>query len=99
MPTVKDVVYKIVRKRNPALAEYYYHHRHESIIPNDMHVQKLFNEEYRFWRDELKLLHIPSRELNKSLILFKQQVEKGKFLDGFEQHVLPLAVAYWCFQE
>ena len=97
MPTVKDVIYKVVKKQNVALAEYYSVYREESKIENDMQVKKLFKEEAIFWAKEIDLLHIPSKVRTELYNKLREALSSRNYINVFENDIAPVIASYWRF--
>ena len=94
MPTVKDVIYKILEKQNPPYAWYYQSRRRQSTIPNETHITRLFKEECVFWTNEISSTNIPTSELRIVLQeLYKASCGKD-FVEYFEHHFLPVLLKY-----
>lgn len=97
MPTVKDVIYKVVKKQNVALAEYYLAYREESKIENDMQVKKLFQEEAIFWATEIDTLHIPSKMRKILYQKLREALSSRDYINVFENDIAPVIALYWRF--
>lgn len=100
MPTIKDVVYKIIKKEDKALAAYYYEFKPKED-PNikGYRVHEIFDREVDFWINELTILPIDSKTLENTVYDLHVKTGLGLFFDVFENTVLPLLLKHWKFEE
>lgn len=100
MPTIKDVVYKIIKKEDKALAAYYYEFKPKED-PNikGYRVHEIFDREVDFWINELTILPIDSKTLENAVYDLHVKTGLGLFFDVFENTVLPLLLKHWKFEE
>lgn len=99
MPTIKDVVYKILKEKNTPLAEYYQEYREERNEGiKGYKVQQIFWQEYDFWKEELNMLNIDSSLRDNLLYGMYNEIESGDYLAYFEKEVVPVLNKQWSFQ-
>lgn len=97
MPTLKDVIYKTIKPKNEALACYYQEYREEEQGVKGYQLKKLFEGEYHFWYNEIKLLPITDSERIKVTESLHKAVNSLDYVTEFEDNVLPILVRHWSF--
>lgn len=100
MPTIKDVVYKIINEKDKPLAAYYKEYRQEEDpIIKGYRVKEIFDREVDFWINELNILSIDSKTLENAVYDLNEKTGLGLFFDVFENTILPLLLKHWKFEE
>lgn len=97
MPTLKDVIYKVIKPKSEALAEYYREYREEEKGVKGYYMKKLYEGEYNFWYNEITLLRIPDRERIRVVENLHNAANSLDYITEFETNVLPILVRYWTF--
>lgn len=99
MPTLKDVVYKIIKEKNEALASYYYEFQTEDTSKRGYHLKDVFDNEYVFWYNEIIILPLDDAVKTNLLYDLHEAVSRGDYLKTFEDDVLPILLRYWKFNQ
>lgn len=97
MPTLKDVIYKIIKPENEALACYYQEYQEDRKDVKGYRLKEVFELEFNFWYNEINLLPIPDKKRTLVIENLHNAVNSLDYVTAFEVNVLPTLVRYWTF--